>query len=467
MNRRRIEMQTLIESTSVVALKEELRGTVICPGDAGYEAARRVYNAMIDRHPQIIIRCTDAADVIAAVRFARESGLPLAVRGGGHNGGGLGTCDEGVVIDLSPMKGIRVDPQARTALVEGGCLLRDLDHATHAFGLATPTGINSTTGIGGLTLGGGFGHLTRRYGLTVDNLLAVDMVLADGRFVTASTEQNADLFWAVRGGGGNFGIVTAFLFRLHPVETVVAGQTLWPLERAAEALCFYRDFLSQAPDELSGIFAISTVPPWPRFPEHLHLKPVCGVTWCYAGPEQHAEELFAPVRAFGSPVLHSLASLPFPKLQQATDALYPAGLQWYWRAHYLTELTDGATTRIAQEGATLPTAHSRIQLFPIDGAASRVDPHEMAYNYREAKWSLVIVGVDPDPAKANLLKSWTVSTWAALQPFSAGGAYVNFMMEENQDRVVATYRDNYPRLAAIKAHYDPDNLFRINQNIRP
>ena len=286
---------TVPEEPAVEALQEALRGELIQPGDESYDEARKVYNAMIDRRPRLISRCADVADVIAAVNFAREQGITPAIRGGGHNGAGLGTCDDGLVIDLSRMKGIRVDPAQRTVLVEGGATWGDVDHATHAFGLATPSGIVSTTGVGGLTLGGGLGHLTRKCGLTIDNLLAVDMVLADGRFVTASADENEDLFWAARGGGGNFGVVTSFLFKLHPISTIVGGPTLWELEQAPEVMRWYRDFIVDAPEDLNGFFAFLTVPPGPPFPEELHLKKMCGIVWCYAGPEEGADEVFAPV----------------------------------------------------------------------------------------------------------------------------------------------------------------------------
>src|SRR5512144_559175 len=281
----------------VQTLKSNLRGELIEPGVAEYDAARKVYNAMIDRHPRLIARCRDVADVITAVNFARDNGLLLAVRGGGHNAGGLGVCDDGLVIDLSLMKGIRVDPGERTVRVEGGCVWGDVDHATHAFGLATPSGIISTTGVAGLTLGGGIGHLTRRCGLSVDNLLEADLVLADGSFVTTNAEKNPDLYWAIRGGGGNFGVVTSFLFRLHPIDTVYAGPMFWELEQAVDMMRWYRDFITRAPEELNGFFAFLVVPPGPPFPEHLHNKTVCGIVWCYTGPMEQAEKTFAPIRA--------------------------------------------------------------------------------------------------------------------------------------------------------------------------
>ncbi|MDR7555824.1 MAG: FAD-binding oxidoreductase [Armatimonadota bacterium] len=455
------------DPSAVSAFKAGLRGQLVQPADDGYDQARKVYNAMIDRFPALIVRCANVADVVRAVHFARDQGLPVAIRGGGHNGAGLGTCDDGLVIDLSRMKGIRVDPRARTVLVEGGCTWGDVDHATHAFGLAVPCGIISTTGVGGLTLGGGLGHLTRKYGLTIDNLLATDMVLADGNLVTASADEHADLFWAIRGGGGNYGVVTAFLFRAHPVSTAVVGPTLWELDKAVDVLRWYREFIPQAPNDLNGFFAFVTVPPVPPFPEHLHLKKMCGVVWCYTGPESQADEVFRPVREFGPPALYGIHPAPFPALQTAFDGLYPPGLQWYWRADFFTELPDRAVEVHAEHGSQLPTLQSTMHLYPVDGAAHRVGKHDTAFSYRDARFAGVIVGVDPDPANAGRIKDWTVRYWEALHPYSAGGAYVNFMMDEGQERIRATYRDNYERLGRIKAKYDPKNLFRVNQNIKP
>ncbi len=454
-------------SAAIEQLVSSVRGDIVQPGDATYDEVRRIHNAMIDKCPALIARCVDVADVIAAVAFAREQRLPLAIRGGGHNGPGLGTVDDGLVLDLSPMKGIRVDPANRTVRVQGGCTWGDVDHATHAFGLATPSGIISTTGVGGLTLGGGLGHLTRKFGLTIDNLLAVDMVLADGRVVTASADEHPDLFWAVRGGGGNFGVVTSFLFRLHPLSTVVGGPTLWELDQAANVMRWYREFITEAPEDLNGFFAFLTVPPAPPFPEHLHLKKMCGVVWCYTGPEEHADQVFAPVRDVGPPALHGVHAMPYPMLQRAFDALYPPGLQWYWKADFVRELGDEAIARHLEHARELPTMHSTMHLYPINGAAHRVGQHETAWSYRDATWAEVIVGVSPDPTDTGRITSWARDYWAALHPYSAGGAYVNMMMDEGQDRVRAAYRDNYDRLVTIKSTYDPTNLFRVNQNIRP
>jgi FAD/FMN-containing dehydrogenase len=456
----------MVTDTATTAFKSSLRGRLITPQDSDYDQARRVYNGMIDRYPRLIARCADVADVMAAVRFARAHDLLLAVRGGAHNGPGLGTCDDGLVIDLSGMRGVRVDPAARTVRVEGGCTSGDMDHASHAFGLAVPSGIISTTGIAGLTLGGGSGYLTRRYGLTIDNLLAADVVLADGRLVSASATENPDLYWALRGGGGNFGVVTSFLFRAHPVSTVHAGLTLWELERAGEVLAWFRDYIPSAPEDLYGFFGFKGVPMSAPFPEALQGKRVCGMVWCYTGPAEGAEAAFRPVRDL-KPAFEHLGPMPFPALNSLFDGLFPSGLQWYWRGDFVTELSDAAIARHVEYGSKAPTLLSLMHLYPVDGAAGRVGRNETAFSYREAKWNMVIAGVDPDPANRDRITAWTKDYWEAVHPYSAGGAYVNFMMEEGQERVRATYRDNYERLAAIKRQYDPDNLFRVNQNIRP
>jgi FAD/FMN-containing dehydrogenase len=456
-----------MSGVSIDELRSRVRGQLIQPSDEAYESARRVYNAMIDKRPNLIVMCTDVADVIAAVDFARDNGMLVAIRGGGHNGGGLGVCDGGLVIDLSRMKGVRVDPMAHTVRVGGGCTWGDVDHATHAFGMAVPTGIISTTGVGGLTLGGGIGHLTRKCGLTVDNLLSVDVVLADGRLVTASSDRNEDLYWAVRGGGGNYGVVTSFLFRLHPVKTVYAGPTFWPLEQADGVMKLYRQFIADAPDDISGFFAFLTVPPAPVFPQQLHGKKVCGIVWCCTGSAGEAEKLLKPVREFGTPVFDHVGTMPHPALQSFFDPIYPPGLQWYWRADFVKDLSDKAVGLHVEHGSRLPTMHSTMHLYPVNGAVHRIGKSETAFSYRDATWAEVIVGVDPDPGNKDKIVGWTKEYWDALHPYSAGGAYVNFMMDEGQDRVQATYRDNYQRLAIVKRKYDPTNFFRVNQNIRP
>ena len=454
-------------TVDVAQLRARMRGEVIEPGGAGYDSARKVYNAMIDKRPALIVRCVDVADVMAAVEYGRENKMLTAIRGGGHNGGGLGTCENGLVIDLSPMKGVRVDPAARTVQVAGGCVWGDVDHATHPFGLATPSGFISTTGVGGLTLGGGIGHLTRGCGLSIDNLLSVDMVLADGSFVVANEKENSDLFWAVRGGGGNFGVVTSFKFRLHPVKTVYCGPTFWPLGQTAEVMSAYREFILNAPEEVNGFFAFMTIPPAPMFPTQLHLQKVCGIMWCCTGPVDKAEAALKPMRSVGKPVLDHVGEMPFPVVQSLFDALYPPGLQWYWRADFVKEITDQAIALHAEHGAKLPTMHSAMHLYPIDGAAHRVGKNETAFSYRDANWAEVIVGVDPDPANSGKVTQWCKDYFDALHPYSAGGAYVNFLMEEGQERVQASFRDNYARLSTVKRKYDPANFFRVNQNIRP
>lgn len=462
-----LESETALDENALAGLRGSLRGEVITPEDDAYEQARRVYNAMIDRHPRLIARCADAADVRTAVRFAREHDLLLAVRGGGHNGAGFGTCDNGLVLDLAPMKGVRVDADDRTVRAEGGCTQGDLSHAAAAFGLAVPVGVVSTTGIGGLTLGGGHGYLTRKYGLAIDSLLEADVVLADGRFVTASADKNEDLFWALRGGGGNFGVVTSFLFRAHPVQTVVGGIMVWDLARGREIMEWYREFLPAAPEDLYGFLAFLHIPPTPVFPGDLHGRPVCGIIWCHLGSPQQAEKDLDAVRRAHPPLFGQVGPMPLTALQSMFDPLVPPGLQWYWRGDFFTELPDKAIEQHLHYASRLPTPLSQMHLYPVDGQMNRVDPEATAFSYRQAKWSGIINGIDPDPANAQKITQWTKDYWNALHPYSAGGAYVNFMMDEGTDRVKATYRDNYPRLAAIKAKYDPTNLFRVNQNIKP
>jgi hypothetical protein len=459
-----------VTSPASAARKElaAFTGRLIGPTDQDYEQARPVYNAMIDRRPALIAQCATVDDVANAIAFARDHDLLLAVRGGGHNGGGLGTCDDGVVIDLSPMKEIQVDPKARTVRVGGGCVWGEVDRATGEHGLATPSGIISTTGVGGLTLGGGLGHLTRKCGLTIDNLLEAELVLADGSRVRASADENPDLFWAIRGGGGNFGVVTSFLFRLHEVGTIFGGPTFWPVEAAEEVLTAYREFLPNAPRELNGFFGFHTVPPGPPFPEEIHLRKVCCVVWCYVGSEEDATKAMAPLMdAVSEPLMHGVGSMPHADLQGAFDALYPPGDQWYWRADFVKEVPDEAVKLHAQFGEAMPTMKSTMHLYPVDGAAHDPSSTDTAWSYRDARWASVFAGVDPDPGNADVIRRWSIDYFEALHPHSAGGAYVNMMMDEGQERVRASYRDNYDRLAELKAKYDPDNLFRVNQNIQP
>jgi FAD/FMN-containing dehydrogenase len=453
--------------TQVEQLRSKLRGPLITPSDDAYDQARSVYNAMIDRRPRLIAQCVDVADVIAAVRCGRDAGLAIAVRGGGHSGPGLGVCDDGLVIDLGRMKGVRVDPAARTVVVEGGATWGDVDHATHPFGLAAPGGFISTTGVGGLTLGGGVGYLSRAHGLTVDSLLGVDMVLADGTFVRANANENPNLFWAVRGGGGNFGIVTSFEFRLHPVSTVFAGPMLWPLTRAAELLGLWRELVLSAPEELTGWFAFLNVPPGPPFPEEWRGKTMCGVVWCYLGPLDRAEAAFKPIRAFGTPAIDFTGPIPWPALQTLFDPLLPAGLQWYWKSDFITDLTDDAIALHVQHGSELPTPLSTVHLYPINGVAHRPGRGDTAFSFREANFVQMVGAVDPDPSNNERMIGWAKRYWQTLHPYSAGGGYVNMSMDEGREQVRAAYRENYDRLVTVKKTYDPGNLFRVNQNIDP
>jgi FAD/FMN-containing dehydrogenase len=459
------------DGMSTVASAEGLtgfEGRLVWPEDADYDEVRKVYNAMIDKRPALIARCAGPEDVARAMAYARDRDLVLAIRGGGHNGAGLGTCDGGVVIDLALLRDIQVDPRARTVRVGGGCTWGEVDSATGEHGLATPSGIISTTGVGGLTLGGGLGHLTRKYGLAIDNLLEAELVLASGERVRASADENPALYWAIRGGGGNFGVVTSFLFRLNDVSAVVAGPTFWPVELGAEVLSAYREFLPAAPRELNGFFAFCTVPPGPPFPEEIHLRKVCGVVWCYLGTEEDAAQAMAPLLdALPAPLLHGVQPMPHAALQSAFDGLYPPGEQWYWRADFVKEIPDAAVEIHARFGAELPTMKSTMHLYPIDGAAHDVGPSDTAWSYRDARWGAVFAGVDPDPANVAAIRRWSIDYQEALHPYSAGGAYVNMMMEEGQERVRASYRDNYDRLASVKQVYDPENRFRVNQNIQP
>jgi FAD/FMN-containing dehydrogenase len=449
------------------ALAARMRGSVITPSDPSYDEARALYNAMIDKRPAVIARCTDADDVIAALGFARENALEVAVRCGGHSGPGFGSVDDGLVVDLSPMRGVEVDPAARTARVLGGTLLGQVDAATHEHGLATPFGIISTTGVGGLTLGGGIGHLTRKLGLSIDNLLEAEVVLADGSQVTANEDENTDLFWALRGGGGNYGVVTAFTFRLGSVSTVVTGPMFWPIEQAGEILSWYADFIPRQPDDLNGFFAFMAVPPADMFPAELHLRDVCAVVWCYAGSDEaEAASLLEPARKLG-PILDGVGPVPLPGIQAAFDAVYTPGDHWYWRADFVREIPEAAVQVNVEHGSRLPTWKSTTHIYPVDGAAWNVASDATAWAERQARWVQVIVGVDPDPVEAQRAKEWATGYWDAVHPFSMGGAYLNMIMQEGADRIRASYGPNYERLARIKRKYDPDNFFHVNQNIRP
>jgi FAD/FMN-containing dehydrogenase len=455
--------------TAIEAARQRLRGGVITREDPNYEEARQLYNKMIDKRPSLIVRAANVADVIATVRFARDEHLPLAIRGGGHSGPGLGSCDDGVVIDMSRLKGVRVEAESRTVRVEAGCTSGDVDHATHAFGLAVPFGIVSTTGVAGLTLGGGTGYLTRKFGLTIDNLLEADIVLADGRLVTTSEKSYPDLFWAIRGGGGNFGVVTSFLFQAHPVRDVFSGPVFWDAADAKAVMRAYRDYLPRAPEKLGFFVGLKTVPSKDPFPiEHWGRK-VCAVIACYIGSESDGRKAFSPLlEAVPSPIFNWMGTMPFPSMQSLFDPLLPKGMQWYWKGDFVKSLPDEAIDVHIEHVANAPSELSLMHLYPIDGAVHRVPRDATAWSTRDATWSMVIAGIDPDPRSADALKRWARAYWRAVHQFNLPGAYVNFMMDdEATERVKATYGENYPRLAAVKARYDDGNLFRINQNIPP
>lgn len=452
---------------TIDSLRARARGVVITPQDEGYEDARRVYNGMIDRRPAVIVRGVDAADVIATVDYARDNALDLSVRGGGHSVPGFGTNDDGVVIDLSAMRGVRVDPLVHTARVDGGATWGDVYHATYPFGLAAAGGIISTTGVGGLTLGGGIGHLTRGCGLSVDNLLSADVVTADGRFLVASEKENEDLFWALRGGSGNFGVVTSFEFQLHPVGDVYAGLFFYPLERAADVLAFHRGYIADAPEEMGCFPAFQIAPPLPFIPESEHGKAFVAMVCCWSGAMDRGEAALAPIRDAAPRVAELVTPMPFPALNSAFDPLVPPGLQHYWKAVYVDELTDGAIAAHVEHGSKVPTVNSTVHLYPINGAARRVPTSTTAFSHRDANLAAVIAGMWPDPADNEENVAWVKDYYAALEPHSERGGYVNFMAGDDQSRVRDNYGENYDRLAALKKKYDPANLFHINQNIAP
>jgi FAD/FMN-containing dehydrogenase len=449
---------------------QSLRGTLIGRDHPEYDDARKLYNGMIDKRPLLIARCADVADVIAAVNFGRENRLLIAMRGGGHNGPGLGSVDDGLVIDLSMMKGVRVDPAKKTVQVAPGCTSGDVDHATHTFGLAVPFGIVSTTGVAGLTLGGGTGYLTRKYGLTIDNLIEADVVLADGSFVTANKKENPDLFWALRGGGGNFGVITSFLFQAHPVSMVYAGPIFWDAAKHARTIMrAYRDFLPNAPEELGAFVGLKTVPSMDPFPHEGWGKRACALVSSYNGPAEEGLKALAPLLdALPAPIFNWMGLMPFPAMQGLFDPFFPKGLQWYWKGDFVKSLPDEAIDAHIKQAANAPSELSLMHLYPIDGAVRRVAKDETAWSARDATWSMVIAGIDSNPQTADPLKRWGKAYWEAVHPYNLPGAYSNFMMDdEGEARVKATYGDNYPRLAELKKKYDPANLFRINQNIRP
>ena len=460
-------MKSEIDTTALAAFTAAFRGKVLQFGDAGYDEARAVYNAMHDRRPALIAQPVDTADVAAAVNFARDQGLLLSIKGGSHNVNGFGTNDGGLVIDLSQMRSVFVDPKAKTAVIGGGATWGDVDHATHVYGLATPGGILSTTGVAGLTLGGGFGHLTRRYGLCCDNLLSAEVVTADGRIVIASSDENQDLFWAIRGGGGNFGVATRLSFKLYPVSTVYGGPIFYPAEASAQVLTFFREFIASAPREISAFFGYHEAPPAPFVPEPLWGHKACAIVVCYTGPLEDAEAAIRPIREAGPVALDLCGPIPYPALNSMFDALLPHGLNHYWKADFVRELSDAAIEVHAAHGPRVPNFFSLMHLYPLDGAVQDVPKDDTAFTYRDVNFTHIIAGIDSDPTNMPDHTAWVREYWAALHPLSAGGAYINFLMDEGQDRIQATYLDNYPKLVAAKNRWDPSNLFRMNQNIRP
>lgn len=456
-----------MNGTPALTILDAVRGDVVTPQSPDYDEARSVYNAMIDRRPLALVRAVDVADVRTAVEAARESGLPLAVRGGGHSVPGFGTVDDGIVLDLGSMKGIRIDPVHRVARVQGGCQWGDFDHAAHSFGLATTGGIISTTGVAGLTLGGGIGYLARAHGLSIDNLRSADVVLADGRFVTANETEHPDLFWALRGGGGNFGVVTELEFDLHPVDTIYGGPMFFELEAAEELLRTYRDWIAAAPRTMGAFPAFQIAPPLPFIPEDRVGEPFALVVSCFNGTDEDAEALLAELRAVGNPVAEHVGRMPYPALNSAFDGLLPKGLQHYWKAAFLPELTDGAIAAHVEHGPRVPAMESTMHLYPIDGAVQDVAADATAFAYRGANFAPVIAGMWPDPADNEANTGWVRDYHQALEPHASDGGYINFMAGDDQGRIRANYGPNYERLASIKKAYDPGNLFRVNQNIAP
>ncbi|BDG04311.1 FAD-binding oxidoreductase [Anaeromyxobacter oryzae] len=465
---KRTSRESGLPPEALEALRGQVRGALCLPGEPGYEAARTLWNAMIDRHPAAVVRAAGAADVIRAVSVASRHGIDLAVRGGGHNVAGNASCDGGLMIDLTPMKSVRVDPAARTARVEPGVTLGELDLETQAFGLATPTGINSTTGVAGLTLGGGFGWLSRRYGLTVDNLLSADVVTADGALIHASEQENPDLFWALRGGGGNFGVVTSFEFRLHPVgPEVLAGLVVHPLSRAREVLQGYREIVARAPDELACWGVLRKAPPLPFLAPEVHGTEILALAICWAGELEAGRQAVEPLRKLGTPIGEHLGPAPFVAWQTAFDALLTPGARNYWKSHDLRTLSDGAIDVLLDHAGKLPSPECELFLGQLGGAVNRVPATATAYPHRDVEFVVNAHGRWREPADDARCIAWARSLFDALAPHATGGVYVNFMPEDETARIQGAYGPNYGRLAQLKAKYDPENLFRLNQNIRP
>jgi FAD/FMN-containing dehydrogenase len=456
-------------SDALESLRSQLRGTLCFPGEPGYEQARTIWNAMIDRHPAAIIRAAGTADVMRAVNVAREHQLVLAVRGGGHNIAGNAVCDGGLMLDLTPMKSVRIDPWTRTARVEPGVTLGELDNEAQAFGLATPLGINSTTGVAGLTLGGGFGWLSRKLGLTIDNLASADVVLARGALVHASPKENEDLFWAIRGGGGNFGVVTSFELRLHPVgPQVLAGLVIHPLSSAKEVLRRYRRVVANAPDDLACWFVLRKAPPLPFLPAEFHGKEIVVLAMCWAGDAVMGESALAPLRAIGKPVSDVVGPMPFIDWQRILDPLLTPGMRNYWKSHSFTEIPDPAIDVLVDSAGKLPSPHCEIAFLQVGGAINRVPATATAYPHRDVNFVLSVHARWADPSEDRACIAWARQLFDGMSPYSTGGVYVNFMPEEETERVRrGAYGVNYDLLAQLKAKYDPDNLFRRNQNIPP
>ncbi|WP_248447574.1 FAD-binding oxidoreductase [Sinorhizobium meliloti] len=459
---------TMVSAAAIEAFTARLRGRVLIATDAAYDEARTIWNGMIDRRPGLIVQCAGAADVVNAVRFAAENQLLVAVRGGGHNIAGNAVCDGGMVIDLTPMKSVRVDATTKTAWVEPGATLADLDMETQAFRLALPTGINSTTGIAGLTLGGGFGWITRKFGLTIDNLLSADVVTANGELVRASPTEHRDLFWAIRGGGGNFGVVTAFEFRLHELgPEVLSGLVIHPFAEAESVLQQYRQALENAPDELTCWVVMRQAPPLPFLPAEWHGKEVVVLAMCYCGDLEAGEKAMAGLRAIGNPIADVVSPHPFVGWQQAFDPLLAPGARNYWKSHDFMELSDQAIGILTESIRQLPGPECEIFIAHVGGAAGRVAPEETAFPQRNSHFVMNVHGRWRDPAMDQACIDWARHLFEAAKPHAAGTAYVNFMPEDEMDRVEAAYGANYGRLVEIKRHYDPLNLFRMNQNVRP
>jgi FAD/FMN-containing dehydrogenase len=457
-----------ISKATTETLKKKVKGQIVLPTDPNYDEVREIWNAMIDRRPALIVRCAEASDVVHALSFARRNGLEISIRGGGHNIAGNALCENGVMIDLSTMRRVRVDAGKKRAYVEPGAILADFDEAAQSQGLATPVGINSTTGIAGLTLGGGFGWLTRRYGLTVDNLVSAEVVTADGRRIRASEGENADLFWAIRGGGGNFAVVTEFEFQLHRVgPEILAGLIVFPFDQAKQVLTHYREFVESAPEELNVWAVMRKAPPLPFLPAEVHGKEVVVLATFYLGNAAQGRKLIEPLLRFGTPHGEYIGTQPYTQWQKAFDPLLTPGARNYWKSHNFTELSDGALNSMIEFAGKLPSPQCEIFIGLIAGAANRVPPDAMAYRHRDAKFVLNVHGRWDKRTDDERCIAWARAFFQASAPYASAGAYVNFMTEEESDRVAAAYGANYDRLAEIKKCYDPDNLFHLNQNIKP